>query len=143
MIRQIFGVSIVLLFLLVSCKKPADVFSVSIMNDREDTILIEKYFASNGVKHEIAVMPKQSQFMFQKEGEWRGVDVENRLRYDSLIFIVDSLRIFVSADSSSYYQPNPFQHISAWQQRMEIDEDGNDKAIFYLKIPKDSVLQNN
>ncbi|MDA3911158.1 MAG: hypothetical protein PF448_07365 [Bacteroidales bacterium] len=140
MTRQILGISFILLILLVSCKKPADIFSVSIMNDREDTIFVEKYFATNGVSHEIAVMPKQSQFMFQKEGEWRGVEVENRLRYDSLIFIVDSLRIFISADSSSYFQPNPFQSVNAWQERDEIDEDGNDKAIFYLRIPEDSVL---
>jgi hypothetical protein len=126
-----------------SCKKSADVFSVSIVNDREDTILVEKYFSSNGVKHEIAVMPKQSQFMFQKEGEWRGVEVESRLRYDSLIFIVDSLRIFISADSSSYFQPNPFQQASVWNQKMEIDADGNDQAVFFLSVPEDSVLQNN
>ncbi|MEA1874392.1 MAG: hypothetical protein U9N51_08200 [Bacteroidota bacterium] len=124
-----------------SCKKSADVFSVSIMNDREDTILVEKYFASNGARHEISISPKQSQFMFQKEGEWRGVDVESRLRYDSLIFVVDSLRIFVSADSSSFFQPNPFQQASVWNQKMEIDEDGNDQAVFSLSIPDDSVLQ--
>ncbi len=140
MIRLSLILSFLSLIVLASCKKSPDVFSVSIMNEREDTIIVEKYFASDGVPHEISVMPKQSQFMFQKEGEWRGVEVENRLRYDSLIFIVDSLRIFVSADSSSYFQPNPFQHASVWKQEMEIDEDGNDKAVYFLSIPEDSVL---
>ena len=137
-------ITISLLFLLLitgyGCERSSDLFIVSIHNDREDTIYIEKHFASNGAVHEIPVMPKQSQFMFQKEGDWEGVATENRLRYDSLIIVVDSLRIFMSRDSTSYFHPNPFLFDDGWETVLTSDEDDEPMHSYFLTIPEDSIL---
>ena len=130
----------VLLLGMFSCDRSGDVFTVAVVNGREDTIVLEKHFASNGAMHEIPVYPGRTFYLFEKQGEWQGVEVESRLRYDSLIIVVDSLRIFISKDSSSYFEPNPFEMSAGWESRMESDEDDNPRHLYFLTIPGDSVL---